>query len=92
MLDLRVDKETASGEAAGVRLARLIRHRPVALLLAADRIAAIIEGRHAKPVLDEHYPRELVLEVSRRIKGNAAAIRHLGEWFKGHPGGVRLSP
>jgi uncharacterized protein YjbI with pentapeptide repeats len=87
VLDLRVN-ELAGGEAVVVRLARLIRHRPVALLLAADRIAAIIEGGDAKPVLDEHYPREVVLEVARRIAGNAAAIRHLGEWFKGHPGGV----
>ena len=44
------------GEAAGEHLARLIRHRPAALLLAADRIAAIIECGQLDAVLADRLP------------------------------------
>jgi uncharacterized protein YjbI with pentapeptide repeats/energy-coupling factor transporter ATP-binding protein EcfA2 len=62
----------------------LIRHRPAALLLAADRIAAMIEVGRPKRVLADRYPRELVLEVARRIAGSTAATQHLDEWIKGN--------
>jgi uncharacterized protein YjbI with pentapeptide repeats len=64
-------------------LARLIRHRPAAVLLAADRIATIVEDGRPEPVLAHHYPRELVREVARRIADKPVAIEHLDVWIRG---------
>lgn len=67
----------------GEPLARLIRHRPSALLLAADRIAALIECGRATKSLSHHGSRELVREVARIIAGNDAALHHLNRWIQG---------
>jgi uncharacterized protein YjbI with pentapeptide repeats len=74
--------ELAGRNPAGESLVRLLRHRPAALLLAADRIAAIIDRGCTTQVLTHRYPRELVLEVARRIAANPGAIRHLNDWIK----------
>jgi uncharacterized protein YjbI with pentapeptide repeats/energy-coupling factor transporter ATP-binding protein EcfA2 len=50
VLNLPVDA-APGGVSAAVDLARLTRHRPTALLLAADRLAAIIETGRAKKLL-----------------------------------------
>jgi uncharacterized protein YjbI with pentapeptide repeats/energy-coupling factor transporter ATP-binding protein EcfA2 len=73
------ERETA------VRLVRLVRHRPSALLLAADGIAAVIESGSVTQSLVHRYPRELVLEVARQIAGNAMALEHLAGWLKRCP-------
>ncbi|MHB1559135.1 MAG: pentapeptide repeat-containing protein, partial [Isosphaeraceae bacterium] len=64
-------------------LARLVRHRPTVLLVAADRIAAIVEdGAHADPALAGRHTRELIREVARRIAGKPTAIEVLTGWMK----------
>jgi uncharacterized protein YjbI with pentapeptide repeats/energy-coupling factor transporter ATP-binding protein EcfA2 len=65
----------------GGAFGRLIRHRPAALLLAAERMAAIIEDGLPELALASPYPRELVLEVARRIAASPAAIGHLSDWI-----------
>jgi uncharacterized protein YjbI with pentapeptide repeats len=65
---------------SGADPARLVRHRPAALLLAADRIAAIVVSGRARMVLANRYPRALVQEAARRIAGDARALQSLNEW------------
>ena len=73
--------ESASGRFA-IELARLFRHRPTALLLAADQIADIIgSGGHVIEGPAQRLPRKLVQETARRIAGDAQAIQHLNEWL-----------
>jgi uncharacterized protein YjbI with pentapeptide repeats/energy-coupling factor transporter ATP-binding protein EcfA2 len=72
--------------------ARLIRHRPSALLLAADRIAALIEEGRPEMVLALPYPRELVLEVARQVVDSPKAIRHLSELFDDTRGNILVLP
>ena len=62
-------------------LAHIIRHRPAVLLLAADRIASIIESDRGRMSLRHRYPRELVSEVVRSIAGTDRAIQHLSDWL-----------
>ncbi len=71
----------AGGDPAGVHLARLIRHRPATVLLAADRIAVLIERGCVTPALTHRFPRELVREVARQIAASETAITHLGRWI-----------
>lgn len=63
-------------------LPRLVRHRPVALLVAADRIAAIIESGRADPALAGRHTRDLIREVAQRIAGNTRALDTLTGWMK----------
>jgi uncharacterized protein YjbI with pentapeptide repeats len=63
------------------RMCRLIRHRPVGLLLAADRIKEIAERGHADSAIARQLPYDLVQEAARTITGNAAALQHLSEWL-----------
>ncbi len=60
---------------------RLIRHRPVALSLAASRIAAIAERGSVDLKFTHPFPLDLLLEAARRIAGDARALRHLDEWL-----------
>src|SRR5262249_42734843 len=60
--------------------ARLIRHRPTALLLAADRVAALIECGQGKLALSHRLPRKLVQEAARLIAGSTQALQHLNTW------------
>jgi uncharacterized protein YjbI with pentapeptide repeats len=69
------------GESASVALARFIRHRPVALLLAADRIVAIAESGRGKQTLAHRLPRELIHEAARQIAGNPRALHNLKGWM-----------
>src|SRR5262249_25957173 len=72
----------ASGVPREGGLIGLIRHRPVALMLVADRIAALIEEGRPQPVTALDCPRELVHEIARLVADNTAAIRHLTGWIK----------
>jgi len=71
------------GESAGVPFAvdllRLIRHRPVAFLLAADRIATIVESGRISLALAYKLPRELIQEAARQIAGNTQSLQHLSD-------------
>ncbi len=79
-LDLPAD-ELPGGASAVVDLARLIRHRPAALLLAADLLAAIIESGDEKSLLGHRHPRELVREAVRRIVKSTSAHQKLQDWI-----------
>ncbi len=63
-------------------VARLIRHRPTVLMVAADRIAAIVEAGRADPALAGRHTRELIREVAGRLVGKPAAIDVLTGWMK----------
>jgi uncharacterized protein YjbI with pentapeptide repeats/energy-coupling factor transporter ATP-binding protein EcfA2 len=83
--DLATIPQLVSGEPpASLKLARLLRHRPTALLLAADRIAAMVEGGCVSVPANHRLPREVVQEAARRIRGNAQAIRHLNHLMSQH--------
>ena len=58
-------------------LKRLIRHRPIQLLLAADWIAGAIKHGTESAGLDLTLPRELVLEAAARIADDRAAVDRL---------------
>jgi uncharacterized protein YjbI with pentapeptide repeats len=81
--------ELPGGESAGgpfaVELARLIRHRPTALLLAAGRVAAIVENGQGKLSLAHRLPRDLVQEAARLIAGSNQALQHLNDWVGQQP-------
>ncbi|MFI5454317.1 MAG: pentapeptide repeat-containing protein [Isosphaerales bacterium] len=83
VLDLPLSK-LPGGKSAGVPFAvdllRLLRHRPVALLLAADRIAAIAERDSVSMVRAHQFPRDLIQDAARLIEGNTRALQHLGDW------------
>ncbi len=51
----------------GEELRRLIRHRPVQLLLAADWLARAVKDRAEGEALAVALPRDLVLEAASRI-------------------------
>ena len=84
-----VAAERTGRDRRGEHLARLIRHRPAALLLAADRIAFLVACGRLEPVLTKDYPRELVRGVARQIAFNTAASRHLNGWIKGNQSGIQ---
>jgi uncharacterized protein YjbI with pentapeptide repeats/energy-coupling factor transporter ATP-binding protein EcfA2 len=77
--ELRGDGSTA--EALAAALLRLIRHRPVGLLLAADRIASMLEDGLASMSLARQLPRELIDEAALRIADNTLALHHLNDWL-----------
>ncbi len=79
LFELRGDGSTA--EALAVALLRLIRHRPVGLLLAADRITSILEDGRVKMSLARQLPRELIEEAALRIADNTQALQHLSDWL-----------
>jgi uncharacterized protein YjbI with pentapeptide repeats/energy-coupling factor transporter ATP-binding protein EcfA2 len=62
-------------------LIRMVRHRPVALLLAAARIKDIAEGGHAASAFNQRFPHDLVQEAALAITGNTLALQHLSEWL-----------
>jgi uncharacterized protein YjbI with pentapeptide repeats len=64
-------------------LLRLIRHRAIQLLLAADRIADDLARGIECRALAEPLPRDLVREAARRITGQAEAVDHLGQLLSG---------
>ena len=62
-------------------LLRLIRHRPVALLLAADRIKDLAEHDRPQSIFGRRFPADLVEEAATTIAGNSKALQHLTEWL-----------
>ncbi len=62
-------------------LFRLIRHQPVMLLMAADRLAYLAEQGHAHHAFTQQLPRELIREAAQRLTGNAQALQHLCDWI-----------
>jgi uncharacterized protein YjbI with pentapeptide repeats/energy-coupling factor transporter ATP-binding protein EcfA2 len=58
-------------------LRRLIRHRPVQLLLAADWIACAVKQREEGEALAATLPRDLVLEAAARIVRDSDAVDRL---------------
>ena len=65
----------------GDDLHRLIRHRPVQLLLATDWVANAINQQHAHRVLCVTLPRDLVREVASRIADDAETVDRLRSLF-----------
>ncbi len=63
------------------KMNRLIRHRPVGLLLAADRIKGIAESGHAESAFTRQFPHDLVEEAALMIAGNTPALQHLSNWL-----------
>ena len=62
-------------------LVRLVRHRPVALLLAADRIKDFAERGHMDLAFTRQFPHDLVQEAALVIAGNTPAMQHLSDWL-----------
>jgi len=62
-------------------LFRLIRHQPVMLLMAADRITYLAEQGHAHQALAQQLPRELIHEAALRLSGNSQALQQLRDWI-----------
>ena len=73
--------EEATAQALAVAVLRLVRHRPVRLLLAADRITSILEDGRVKMSLARQLPRELIEEAALRIADNTQALQHLSDWL-----------
>jgi uncharacterized protein YjbI with pentapeptide repeats/energy-coupling factor transporter ATP-binding protein EcfA2 len=82
-VNLSQDQPTAEllreGSSAA-RWARLIRHQPAALLLAADRLTTIIENGQDRLLKSRTHPRDLVREASLRISASPHAREHLHMW------------
>jgi uncharacterized protein YjbI with pentapeptide repeats len=71
-------------------LFRLIRHRPVMLLVAADRLVHLAERGCAHNALAQQLPRELIREAGIRLNGSPKALQHLRDWMgRAHPQSVR---
>jgi len=84
VLDLPLSElpgEGSTAQALAVALLRLVRHRPVGLLLAADRITSILEDGSVSMSLARQLPRELIEEASLRIAKNTLALHHLSDWL-----------
>jgi len=79
LFEVRGEESTA--EAHAVALLRLVRHRPVGLLLAADRIAGILEDGRVSMSLARQLPRELIDEAALRIADNTRALLYLNDWL-----------
>jgi uncharacterized protein YjbI with pentapeptide repeats/energy-coupling factor transporter ATP-binding protein EcfA2 len=62
----------------------LVRHRPVALLLAADRIKGLIECGSAESIFSHRFSYDLVQEAAMTIARNTVALQHLSEWLSRH--------
>jgi uncharacterized protein YjbI with pentapeptide repeats len=65
-------------------LLRLVRHRPVALLLAADRIKDLVEQGHPAPIFSQRFSYDLVQEAAVAIAQNVVALQHLRYWLGRH--------
>jgi uncharacterized protein YjbI with pentapeptide repeats len=65
-------------------LLRLVRHRPVALLLTADRIKDLVERGRAESILSHRFSYDLVQEAAMVIAGNTVALQHLSSWLDRH--------
>ena len=72
-----IQKRSESAEV----LARLIRHRPVALMLAADRLKVFAERGCAQSAFAHPFPYDLIQETAPAIAGSTKALQHLGEWL-----------
>jgi uncharacterized protein YjbI with pentapeptide repeats/energy-coupling factor transporter ATP-binding protein EcfA2 len=62
-------------------LIRLIRHRPAALVLAADRIKDFAERGQPESAFTHQFPYDLVHEAAMAIAGSPQALQHLSEWL-----------
>ena len=88
-LVLNVALSTLSGDTPirvhyAEKLLRLVRHRPVALLLAADRIKDLVERDRAESIFSHRFSYDLVQEAALAIAGNKEVLRHLSEWLERH--------
>jgi uncharacterized protein YjbI with pentapeptide repeats len=63
-------------------LFRLLRHRPVQLLLAADSIVAALKNRAESAALGAPLPRDLVLETVTQIAGDTDLVDRLRSLIK----------
>jgi uncharacterized protein YjbI with pentapeptide repeats/energy-coupling factor transporter ATP-binding protein EcfA2 len=74
--------ETPQKERHVAELLRLIRHRPVGLLLAARQIASGVEKSFLPSIdLSLQLPYDLIKETARLIAGNTLALEHLRAWI-----------
>jgi uncharacterized protein YjbI with pentapeptide repeats len=85
-LVLNLPLSLLSGDAAScaqqaASLARMVRHRPIALLLAADRIVTIAQHGDVKLGPTGQLPRDVIEEAAQQIKGNTLALQHLARWI-----------
>ena len=72
--------DESAGISRGLELFHLVRHRPVALLLAAKRIATITEQGRPSIFLNRRMPHDLIQEAARLIGENALSLQHLNDW------------
>ena len=73
--------ETLQREHRVAELLRLIRHRPVGLLLAARKVASVVVNSRPSRDLSHPLPHDLINEASRLIADNALAREHLTAWI-----------
>lgn len=73
--------ETSQQARQVAELLRLVHHHPVSLLLAARRIASIIESGCPSIVLSHRLPHDLIKETARLIARNSLAREHLHAWI-----------
>jgi uncharacterized protein YjbI with pentapeptide repeats/energy-coupling factor transporter ATP-binding protein EcfA2 len=73
--------ETSQDERQFANLFRLVRHRPVGLLLAARKIASTVASGRSSIDLSHHLPYDLIKETARLIAGNTLALEHLRAWI-----------
>ena len=78
-MDLPIDEDAALP--FNMELFRLIRHQPVMLLMAADRLIGLAERGRADDVFAQQVTPELIHEAALRLSGNSQALQHLGEWI-----------
>jgi uncharacterized protein YjbI with pentapeptide repeats/energy-coupling factor transporter ATP-binding protein EcfA2 len=72
---------TPAGARRAEELLRLIRHRPVALLLAADRIKDLVEHGGDEAIFSRRFPLDLVQETAAVIAPNTIALEQLKTWL-----------
>jgi len=77
--DLSVDEQ--ADLQYGAEVFRLIRHAPVMVLLAADRLVHLAERGQDRPLFSQQLPRQLIYETAQLLSGNIQALQHLGEWI-----------
>jgi uncharacterized protein YjbI with pentapeptide repeats len=77
----KIPGEMLQKEHRVAELLRLIRHRPVALLIAARKIASSIESGRPSAQLSYQLPYDLIKEASRLIACNDSALVHLRAWI-----------
>jgi uncharacterized protein YjbI with pentapeptide repeats/energy-coupling factor transporter ATP-binding protein EcfA2 len=85
---VRAEQIRAQGPEAA--LSRLVRHRPIQLLLAADFIVYALKSRAESEVLAVKLPRDLVLETVTQIAGDTDLVDRL--WSLITNGRSRLQP